>query len=102
VFIGGRYQDFQVYWPVKITEKTTETGATVQVRKLIDNIPSRSCLLGMTSILGKNMICLTPDKLYVFPVKQDYTKTEKNKDKTTTKIRAIRTGKPPPQKLKKI
>jgi len=56
----------------------------------------------MTSILGKNMICLTPDKLYVFPVKQDSTKTEKNKDKTTTKIRAIRTGKPPPQKLKKI
>jgi len=83
VRLSGEYQPFEAYWPIEILEKVSSDGSTIQTKRLLNNVPSRGNLLGMKDILTKNMLCLTPEKLYVFPVlkgqQEDQTKKKEVK-----------------------
>ena len=61
VFLGGKYENIRVLWPVKLGQK----GKT----ELADGFPAIGNVLGMTDILGKNILCLTPEMVYILPLK---------------------------------
>ncbi len=58
--LGNRYQEISVLWPIDIPSK-----------KLMKRSPKKEDILGMEDVLSQNMLCLTPEKLYIFPVKSD-------------------------------
>lgn len=57
VFLGRRHLNIPVLWPL-------DTG-TGQLR---GGFPVVGNILGMNGILSENMLCLTPETVYVFPV----------------------------------
>lgn len=92
---GDKYQDFEVYWPVQITQRVTPEGMARERYRLVNNIPSRGNLLGMMDILGSNMLCLTPEKVFVFPIRRSQEKKQDVRKEIPIEIRVT-----PPAKSK--